>query len=479
MPSAAQSLEDRHRRCREQLEARGQVHVLRWWDELDTGHRELLVRDVESIPWARLEPLIASHVMRSPPRSVPTGLEPAPVYPREPNDARAALYRKAQERGRELIRAGKVAAFTVAGGQGTRLGHDGPKGTVPVSPLRKKTLFQLFAEMNQAARERYATAIGWYVMTNPGNHAQTVAFFEQHAYFGLPKDDLVFFGQEMLPIFDSDGKLVLLDKHRLARAPDGHGGSLRALVASGALQDMRSRGIEIISYFQVDNPLVKPFDPLFIGLHAGTGSEMSSKVVRKADDHERVGNVCVHDGWLQVVEYSDFPDALATARNADGSRRFDAGSIAIHLLDVGFVDRIIGQRFALPYHRAEKRVAWLDEQGVLRSPHRPNAVKLETFVFDALPLARSPLLLEVDRAEEFSPVKNATGVDSLETAIRDQVRRAANWLAAAGVAIPRRSDGEPDVMVEIAPSYALDAADVKRRMAQPLELKRGESMYLS
>jgi len=296
-------------------------------------------------------------------------------------------------------------------------------------------------------------------------------------HYKLAMDELIY--REYESILDIvSGRLLLEDKHRLARAPDGHGGALKALVASGALADMQTRGVEIISYFQVDNPLVKLFDPLFIGLHAKSGSEMSSKVVPKADDHERVGNMCLHDGRAVVVEYTDFPDELATARNPDGSRRFDAGNIAIHLLDVGFVDRVIAQRFALPYHRAEKRVAWLDEKGVVRSPKKPNAVKLETFVFDALPLARHALVLQVDRAEEFSPVKNTTGVDSLDTAVRDQIRRAARWLAAAGVEIPCTPDGELDLTLEIAPSYALDAEDVKQRMRQPTALKRGKSAYL-
>jgi UDP-N-acetylglucosamine/UDP-N-acetylgalactosamine diphosphorylase len=474
-----EALESRYRRGLEALKRRGQAHVLRWWDELDTTGREHLLSEIEAIPWAWLESLIQSHVLRQPTESTPAGLEPAPVYPCEPGIGQAQLYETARTRGRELLRAGRVAALTVAGGQGTRLGYDGPKGTVPVSPVREKTLFQLFAEMNQAARDRYATPIRWYIMANPRNLAQTIAFFEQHGYFGLPEDDLVFFSQEMLPVFDLHGKLILEETHRLARAPDGHGGTLKALVASGALRDMRTHGVEIISYFQVDNPLVKPFDPLFIGLHAETGSEMSTKVVRKVDDHERVGNVCLHEGHVRVVEYSDFPDELAAARNPDGSRTFDAGSIAIHLLDAEFVGRVIERQFALPYHRAEKRVAWLDENAVLRIPERPNAVKLETFVFDALPLAGHPLVLEVDRAEEFSPVKNATGVDSLETAVRHQVRRAADWLAGAGVNIPRRSDGEPDLTVEIAPSYALDAQDVQRKMTKPIELKPGDSVYLS
>ncbi|MCP4247431.1 MAG: UDPGP type 1 family protein, partial [bacterium] len=315
-------------------------------------------------------------------------------------------------------------------------------------------------------------------MTNPGNHAQTIEFLEAHECFGLPREDVVLFSQGMLPSFGLDGKILLVDKHRLALAPDGHGGSLKALATSGALQDMASRGVEIISYFQVDNPLVKPFDPLFIGLHAKTGSEMSSKVAAKVDDLEPVGNLCLHQGRLTVIEYSNFAEELARATNPDGSRRFNLGNLAIHLLDVGFVDRTIARAFALPYHRAEKAVTWLDENGLQRPPSAPNAIKLETFVFDALPLAKNPLLLEIDRAEEFSPVKNRTGADSMESAIRDQVARAARWLEAAGVTVPRTPDGQPEVTIEMAPSYARDAADVKKSVTRPPTLHRGETIYI-
>jgi UDP-N-acetylglucosamine/UDP-N-acetylgalactosamine diphosphorylase len=438
-----------------------------------------LLSEIESIPWSHLDPLVETHVRNKPPDQGRANLEPAVVYPCRPDGGQAAFYRDAVVLGDELIGAGKVAAFTVAGGQGTRLGFQGPKGAVPISPIREKTLFQLFAETIMAVRKHYGVAIRWYIMTNPGNHRQTVAFLEAHDFFGLPPRDVVLFSQGMLPIFGLDGKILLVDKHRLALAPDGHGGSLKSLVAGGALQEMVSCGIEIISYFQVDNPLVKPFDPLFIGLHAQTGSEMSTKVASKVDDFERVGNVCRHEGHMVVIEYSDFPEELARARNPDGSRRFNVGNLAIHLLDVGFVDRIIAQKFALPYRRAEKTVAWMDENGLPQTPPRPNAIKLETFVFDALPLAKNPLLLEVDRAEEFSPVKSAKGPDSMESAIRDQIRRAARWLEEAGVNIPRQPDGEPDVIIEIAPAYARDAAGVKRRVTRPPELQRGKTVYIS
>lgn len=446
---------------------------------MSAPQREHLLSEIDSIPWSHLDPLVETHVRNRPEDQVCTNLEPAVVFPHQPDAGKEELYREAVVLGNELICAGKVAAFTVAGGQGTRLGFEGPKGAVTITPVREKTLFQLFAETIMTVRKRYGVDIPWYIMTNPANHMQTTGFLEDHEFFGLPPQDVVLFSQGMLPSFDLEGKILLEDKHRLALAPDGHGGSLKSLVASGALEDMASRGIEIISYFQVDNPLIKPFDPLFIGLHAKTGSQMSAKVTSKADDLERVGNICVHDGRIVVIEYSNFPDELAHAKNADGSRRFNVGNLAIHLLDVDFVNRVIAKQFELPYHRAEKTVTWMDENGFLRTPPTPNAIKLETFVFDALSLAKNPLFLEIDRAEEFSPVKSAKGVDSVESAIRDQIRRAARWLEDAGVTIPRSSDGEPDVTVEIAPAYALDAHDVKRRVTRPPELHRGETIYIS
>jgi UDP-N-acetylglucosamine/UDP-N-acetylgalactosamine diphosphorylase len=473
------SIDARYRICREQLAARNQEHLLRWWNELSEASREHLLAEIDSIPWDQLDTLIGTHVRNKPPEVTPSDLEPAAVYPPTPRTGQESLYGEAEARGRELIAGGKVAAFTVAGGQGTRLGFDGPKGAVPVSPIRKKSLFQLFAETVLAARRKYDAAIPWYIMTSPANHGQTVEFLRKHEFFDLPETDVVLFSQGMLPSFDFNGKVLMEDKHRLALAPDGHGGSLKALVASGALKDMQSRGVEIISYFQVDNPLVKPFDPLFIGLHAKTGSDMSTKVTPKADDLERVGNVCRHEGRVLVIEYSSFPKEMAHARNADGSRRFDAGNLAIHLFSVSFVDRIVGHGFRLPYHRAEKTVAWLDGNGTREAPDAPNAVKLESFVFDALPLAENPLVLEVDRAEEFSPVKNATGTDSMESAIRDQIRRAARWLEAAGASVPRRPDGEPDAMVEIAPSFAMDVDDVTRNMHSPSSIASGEVIELS
>ena len=234
------------------------------------------------------------------------------------------------------------------------------------------------------------------------------------------------------------------------------------------MADMVARGVEQISYSQVDNPLVACLDPVFIGLHDFHGSDMSSKTLPKADDLERVGNFALVGGRLTVIEYSDLPEALAHAKNEDGSRRFDAANVAIHILSRAFVERLTAEvsGFALPWHVAKKKVPCVDPStGERIDPAAPNAVKLEAFVFDALSLAKNPILVGTSRAEEFSPVKNETGVDSVDTARRDMSRRAARWLERAGMKIPRDALGEPTASYEISPLVALDVEELSKRAA--------------
>lgn len=457
---------------------RHQDHVLRFWDELTEPQRQRLLAQIEDLDWTQLDPLIQSHVLNRPVPVIPESIEPAPVLHREPGPGQAELYARARTRGDALLRAGKVAAFTVAGGQGSRLGIDGPKGIVQASPDGEHSLFEIFAANLLAARRTYGSRIPWYIMTSPQNHAQTLAYFEQHDWFGLPREDVILFRQGVLPAFDTQGKLLLAEPGELALAPDGHGGSLRALARSGSLQDMKERGIEVISYFQVDNPLVQPFDPLFLGLHAETGSEMSTKVVTKADDLEKVGNLVLADGTVQLVEYSEFPEELSHQKNPDGSRAFNAGNIAIHAIDVGFIDRVVQRSFQLPFRRADKAVSYVNEAGTTVRPEAANAVKLEAFVFDVLPLANHAMLLEVSRADEFAPVKNATGVDSLESSRVLQNERAARWLEAAGVTVPRNPDGTSAVTIYMAPTFATTPEDVAAHLAKVPPLKPGDVIEL-
>src|SRR5205085_8411930 len=224
-------------------------------------------------------------------------------------------------------------------------------------------------------------------------------------------------------------------------------------------------------------PLVHCIDPLFLGLHDRTGSEMSSKTVPKTGPLEKVGNFVIADGVLQVIEYSDLPEELARQTNPDGTLRFNAGSIAIHALRASFVERLNeGGQLKLPWHRAEKKVGYVDDAGNAVKPEKPNAVKLEQFVFDAIPLAKNAIVMETDRAEEFSPVKNAEGVDSPATCRRDQIRRAARWLREVAVEVPTKA-GEPDATIEIDPLYATSDEQLKSRGLK-LKVKNAAVIYV-
>lgn len=463
---------------RAKLSAIGQASVLRFWSELSPSSRTNLLESLSALDLAGLDRIVQTQVKVKAELPIPKNISPVTPYPHagSPAAARHAdQYAKALARGNELLAAGKVGAFLVAGGQGTRLGYDGPKGEYPVTPLSNKPLFQVFAEQLRAHAARSGKPIPWYIMTSDANDSATRAFFERHHHFGYKPKDIFFFQQGMMPAFAFSGEMLLAEKDTLCLSPDGHGGSLRALKKSGALSDMRARGIEHLSYFQVDNPLVHCIDPLFIGLHDLTGSEMSSKTIAKAAPLEKVGNFCLAEGKLQVIEYSDLPESLALQTNADGSLKFNAGSIAIHALRVSFIERLnSGGELHLPWHRAEKKVPCLDATGHLIKPEKPNAIKLEQFVFDAIPLAQNAIVYTTDRAEEFSPVKNAEGNDSPATCRRDQVRRHARWLKENGVIIPTTPEGEPDCALEISPLFAAHSSHLKGKQL-PHEIQSGET----
>jgi len=456
-------IDERYQTARERLERYGQSHLLRFWDELDDGRRGELLDQIDALDFERLGRWIETHVRGPGTVPIPADPKPAPYYPARPDPGQQDEYRQAIEHGQALIREGRVAAFVVAGGQGTRLGFNGPKGDFPISPVRKKTLFGLFAEALAANSRRYGRPIRWYVMTSPLNHDATVEVFERNDYFGLGRENVVLFVQGTLPSFERDGRILMADKHRLCTSPDGHGGSLWALRRSGALEDMRQRGIEYISYWQVDNPLVRVIDPLFIGLHARAGAGMSSKALKKRDPLEKVGNFCMDDGRVTVIEYSDLTDEQAHRRNPDGSLVFELGSIGIHMISRAFVERLTGGDLELPIHRAKKKVPHIDRSGRRVEPTEPNGIKLEMFIFDALPLSQPSVILETIRSEEFAPVKNAEGEDSPAVTERMMIERAAAWLEAAGVEVPRKGDGSVDAVIEMAAGFALDVEEVRAK----------------
>jgi len=361
-----------------------------------------------------------------------------------------------------MLAAGEVAVVIVAGGQGTRLGFDGPKGCYPIGPVSDRSLFQIHAEKVTALGRRHGVSVPLYVMTSPQNHAETAAFFADHDGFGVEK--LRLFVQGEMPAVDrSSGRILLSERGRVALSPDGHGGVIRALERSGALAEMAAGGIRTIFHLQVDNPLIAIGDPGFVGAHRLARAEVSSKVVRKTDPAEKVGVVAARDGRQLVIEYSDLPDRLAEQRRPDGGLAYAAGSIALHVFSREFVERVAATA-ELPFHRALKRVPYVDGGGSPVDPDEPNAVKFEQFIFDTLPLARRSLVLETSREGEFEPLKNAEGASSPETVRRRLSDAAAAALERAGAVVSRRPDGSAAVPIELGPLVAADPAELARRV---------------
>jgi UDP-N-acetylglucosamine/UDP-N-acetylgalactosamine diphosphorylase len=463
-----------------QLAAIGQSHLYAFYQQLGAAEQVELDRQISTLDWPLLSELIRTVVLHPEPLKLPENIEPAPYFEHQPqNSMMVEKYRHARSIGEQLLKNNQVAAFVVAGGQGSRLGWNGPKGTFPATPIKKKPLFQCFAEYIRAMELRFKCTIPFYLMTSTANHQATVDFWNQHHFFGLPESQVMFFAQDMLPAVSLDGKVLLETPGTLALSPNGHGGSLLALHKSGALADMQRRGVTQISYFQVDNPIVRCVDPLFLGLHEMERSDMSSKILPKVSSREKLGNLCLVDGKMTVIEYSDLPDTLAEQRTADGQLRFRAGSIALHAIRCDFVQRLNARGFALPYHRAEKKVPCVDiSTGKSIAPEKPNAVKMETFVFDALPLANRSIVYETDRVDEFAPIKNAEGVDSIESSREITTQRNARWLEASGVSVPRRADGTPDCTIEIAASFALYPDDIKAKAPSIPAIEHGAHLYL-
>lgn len=483
-----------HKRCetlRERTAKYGQEHTLAFWDGLSSAGRERLLSALEGVDFALLQSLISRFLPDAAPSrregkalaatpafTPPTAeelraFEPEEILPSRYAPGKEAEAAAAREVGEEALRAGRVAAFVVAGGQGSRLGFDGPKGAFEIGPVTRRTLFQVHAEKILALRRRYGCPLPWLIMTSESNDAATRTFLEKHEWFGLGQDSVRLFRQESLPAVGRDGRILLDAPDHPVLSPNGHGGSLKALLDSGSLAWARERGTDTISYFQVDNPLVRIGDPVFIGRHLQAAAEMSSKVIEKRDWREKLGVVGRLNGRATVVEYSDLPEESARAeeKTAAGKTRlrFWAGSIAVHLLDAGFIERLGKGGFQLPYHKAEKAVPGIDKDGrpVRPAPGEKNGLKFEMFVFDALPLARRTMTMETERDEDFAPVKNATGEDSPETARRMLTALYAGWLRRAGQEIPPFPNGASSFRLEISPLSSLEGenlaeADISR-----------------
>jgi UDP-N-acetylglucosamine/UDP-N-acetylgalactosamine diphosphorylase len=456
---------------RERLQQSGQSHVLAHWSRLTEDERRALHDQINSLD---LETIEALFLDRDKVYEVPdeSRIQPAPVL--QESAATAAT----RARGEELLRAGKVAALVVAGGQGSRLGFEHPKGKFPIGPVSQRTLFQIHVEKIRALQRKYRASLPLLVMTSPASDAETRDYFEQNGNFGLNRTDLHFFCQGTMPAVDlASGRLLMEAPHRLFASPDGHGGMLAALAGSGTLQQLRGQGVEALFYFQVDNPLVKIADPVFLGIHAERAAEISLKIVPKEDPLDKLGNLVLIDGRCGIIEYSDLPKELGSKRTPEGKLWLWAGSPAIHIFDLGFLERMSAQGVRIPFHIARKKVPFVDEHGRAIQPEKENALKFERFIFDLLPLADRYVILETSRSEEFIPLKNGTGPDSPETVRQAISNLYAGWLQRAGFELPRQANGDVAIPVEISPLFAMDAEELSKRLPPSWRLQ-GDSVLL-
>ncbi len=452
------SASNHHADLYRRIAAYGQEHLLAFYDQLPPIQQSELLAQIESLDFGLITELAAGvtdvpdwHALAERAQSPPAIRLDGHENPYSAQDAAAA--------GRQAFAEGRVAVLVVAGGQGTRLGFPHPKGVYPIGPLSGRTLFQIHADRIAAANAMFGVSIPFLVMTSPATHDETVAYFEANDNLGL--SDVTIFCQATMPAVDiQTGRLMLAEKHRLFQSPNGHGGTLAALVDSGSLAKLQDRGIQYLFYFQVDNPLVDIADCAFAGYHVLSGSEMTSQVIGKTDPLEKVGNVVSVDGTLRIVEYSDLPEEHAKRRNPDGSLAIWAGSIAVHVFDIAFLDRCKDSADALPYHHAKKKVPFIDGDGKRIEPTGPNAIKFERFIFDLLPLASNALVVEVSEAESFAPLKNAPDAakDTEATVQSAMVALHRHWLHSAGAKVAS------GVKVEIHPGFAATLDQLRERI---------------
>jgi UDP-N-acetylglucosamine/UDP-N-acetylgalactosamine diphosphorylase len=441
------------------LSAHGQEHLLTFWDEVSDEQRRSLAEEIRRVDFALVERLFRDQTSGEDWATKAERATPPPAARLNGHD-NAFSKAEAIERGREALSRGEVAVVIVAGGQGTRLGFDHPKGLFPIGPVSGSSLFRILFEKVLATGRRYGGRVPLWVMTSSATHDETSAYLESHRFFGLPPDDVRLFCQGQMPAVDLEtGKLLLASKHELALSPDGHGGMLAALDKSGGLDELNRRAIRHLFYCQVDNPLAPVCDPEFIGYHLLSRSELSTQVVAKQAPLEKVGNVVMVDGRMAIIEYSDLPEPIAHKRNADGSLYLWAGNTGIHVFDVSFLRRMSSSATALPFHLARKKVAYVNSAGELIEPEAPNALKFERFIFDLLPAAERGFVMEIDARRTFAPVKNASGEprDTPESVQAQMIDLHREWLIAAGAKV---QSGAP---VEICPLFALDEADVLSR----------------
>ena len=396
---------------KKKLKKYSQEHLLNNFENLSEEKQKRLLEQIENIDFDLIKKLYDTT------QNITTEIQDAEIKPIEFLDKEKLYddYKKYKEIGEKAIRTKKLAAVTMAGGQGTRLGHDGPKGTYDIGLESHKSLFELLSDGLKEQGKKYGVIIPWFIMTSRENNDATVDFFAKHRYFGYEKDkNIFFFKQGELPMIDTEGKILIGEDGLIKEAANGHGGIYEALVKNGMTKKMRELGVEWVFIGGVDNCLVKMVDPVLMGIAIDKNVTAAGKSVVKANPQEKVGVFCKKNGRPSVVEYTEIPKEMSESTDENGNLIYGESHILCNLFNIDAIERM-GSK-PLPYHIAFKKATYIDKDGNKVVPDGPNAYKFEAFLFDAFGELDDMAILRVKREEEFAPVKNATGTDSPETA---------------------------------------------------------------
>ena len=404
---------DKYNKVLEVLKQYGQTHLLKFYDELNEKEKNKLLNDIESIDFEEMNRI--DKAINANNNSV-TNYKLSPIKVLDKASLTLQEIENYQKIGEELIKKQKVAVCTMAGGQGSRLGHEGPKGTFMVPLKLPKSIFQIATEHMLEAYQKYGVYINWYIMTSEENDEVTKKYFAENQYFGYAKEYIQFFKQGQLPLTDFKGNILLQEKNKVFKAANGNGGIFKALEDNGIMKELKNKKIEYLVTCNVDNILIKPLDNIMFGALKNKNVELGIKSIVKRDPQEPVGVCCFKNGKPTVIEYIDLPKELAEARNEDGSLRFGEVHFGCNYLSTSLLEKIANEK--LPYHSAKKKNKYIDENGNLVVSDTANSIKYEMFIFDGFEKADSALVFRVKREEEFAPIKYKEGEDSPITAAK-------------------------------------------------------------
>ena len=402
---------DREKEAIDKLKEYGQNHIVNILEKLDETKKQELIEQINKIDFHQMMELYQNTKKEI--EFKESKIEPVPYLDK------AKLTKEQREEfdklGEEVVKNNQYAVVTMAGGQGTRLGHTGPKGTFKLDVYGKgKYLFEILADNLQEANKKYGVVINWYIMTSKENNADTVEFLEKNNYFGYDKNKVIIFKQSELPLVDTEGKFLINKEYKIKEASDGNGGTYSSLRASGCLADMKEKGIKWVFIGSVDNSLLKMIDVTLLGMAVKKGVQIASKSVAKANPQERVGVFCKMNNHPKVIEYTELPEKMAEEVDSDGELKFGESHIMCNLYTIDAIEKI--SKEPLIYHTAFKKNSYIDENGKEVIPTEPNSYKFESFIFDAFELFDDIAILRGKREDDFAPVKNKEGVDSPKTA---------------------------------------------------------------